>query len=44
MWRVDMQGLRVERLLDSVDYARSSDLDHIKYGDSGYLQVEGVVD
>lgn len=24
MWRVDMQGLRVERLLDSVDCARSS--------------------
>lgn len=41
---MDMQGLRVERLLDSVDCARSSDLDYIKYGDSGYLQVEGVID
>ena len=44
MWRVDMQGLRVERLLDSVDCARLSNLDYIKYGDSEYLQVEGIID
>ena len=44
MWRADMQGPRVEQLLNSVDCARSSDLDYIKYGDGGYLQVEGVID
>jgi len=44
MWRVDMQGLRVERSPDAVDHARSSGPNYIKYGDSGYLRVEGVID